>query len=101
MARTQAKGQNSLHPHLMHSPGPVGKQATKHQPALKAVASSWVRACVQSCLTLRNPRDHIAHQALCPWDSPGKNTGVGCHALLQRIFLTQGLNPRLLCLLHW
>ena len=30
---------------------------------------------------------------LCPWDSPGKNTGVGCHALLQRTFLTQGLNP--------
>ena len=28
-------------------------------------------------------------------DSPGKNTGVGCHALLQRIFPTQGLNPGL------
>ena len=26
---------------------------------------------------------------LCPWDSPGKNTGVDCHSLLQRIFLTQ------------
>ena len=34
---------------------------------------------------------------LCPWDFPGKNTGVGCHFLLHRIFLTQGLN---LCLLH-
>ena len=34
-------------------------------------------------------------------DSPGKNTGVGCHFLLQRIFPTQGLNPRLLHLLHW
>ena len=34
---------------------------------------------------------------LCPWNSPGKNTGVGCHFLLQGIFLTQGLNP---CLLH-
>ncbi|XP_055426747.1 uncharacterized protein LOC129645509 [Bubalus kerabau] len=33
---------------------------------------------------------------LCPWDSPGKNTGVGCHALLQRIFPTQGSNPGLL-----
>ena len=30
---------------------------------------------------------------LCPWDSPGKNTGVSCHALLQGIFPTQGLNP--------
>ena len=33
---------------------------------------------------------------LCPWNFPGKNTGVGCHALFQGIFLTQGLNPRLL-----
>ena len=33
---------------------------------------------------------------LCPWDSPGKNTGVGCHFLLQGIFLTQGSNPGLL-----
>ena len=33
---------------------------------------------------------------LCPWDSPGRNTGVGCHALLQGIFPTQGLNPGLL-----
>jgi len=33
---------------------------------------------------------------LCPWDSPGKNTGVGCHFLLQRIFLSQGSNPYLL-----
>ena len=32
---------------------------------------------------------------LCPWDFPGKSTGVGCHFLLQRIFLTQGLNPGL------
>ena len=37
----------------------------------------------------------------CPWDSPGKDTGVGCHFLLQGIFLTQGSNPCLLCLLHW
>ena len=34
-------------------------------------------------------------------DSSGKNTGVGCHLLLQRIFVTQGSNPRLLQLLHW
>ena len=33
---------------------------------------------------------------LCPWDSPGKNTEVACHALLQGIFPTQGLNPGLL-----
>ena len=33
---------------------------------------------------------------LCPWHSPGKNTGVGSHSLLQRIFLTQESNPGLL-----
>ena len=32
---------------------------------------------------------------LCPWDFPGKNTRVGSHFLLQRIFLTQGSNPGL------
>ena len=37
----------------------------------------------------------------CPWNYPGKNTGVGCHFLLQGIFLTQGSNPCLLGFLHW
>ena len=35
------------------------------------------------------------------WASLAKNTEVGCHALLQGIFLTLGSNPCLLCLLHW
>ena len=38
---------------------------------------------------------------LCPWNFPGKNTGEGCHFLLQRIFPTQGANPHLLCLPYW
>ena len=33
---------------------------------------------------------------LCPWDFPGKNTGMGCHFPLQGIFLTQASNPSLL-----
>ena len=38
----------------------------------------------------------VARQAPpCPWNSPGKNTGVGCYFLLQGIFLTQGLNSGL------
>ena len=53
---------------------------------------------LQSCLTLC---DRMDCRLFCPWDFPGKNTGVGCHFLLQGIFLTQGLNPHLLCLLHW
>ena len=46
----------------------------------------------QWCLILCNPR------VFCPWDSPGKNTGVVCHSLLWGIFLTQRSNP---CLLHF
>ena len=42
-----------------------------------------------------------SHQApLCPWDYPGKNTGMDCHFLLQGILPTQGSNPHLLCLMH-
>ena len=42
------------------------------------------------------PRRLQPARLLCPWDSPGRNTGVGCHALLQGIFLTQELNQDLL-----
>ena len=52
------------------------------------------------CLTLCDPHGLQPSRLLCPWDSPGKNTGVGVHFLLQRIFPTQGLNLHLLCLLH-
>ena len=59
------------------------------------------RMCVcsaaQSCLTLQPPELQPTRLPF-PWDSPGKNTGVGCHFLLQGIFLTQGSSPPLL---HW
>ena len=45
----------------------------------------------QSCPTLCDPMD-CSLRLLHLWDSPGKNTGVGCHFLLQEIFPTQGLN---------
>ena len=41
------------------------------------------------------PRRRQPTRLLCPWDSPGKNTGMGCYALLQGIFPTQGSNPGL------
>ena len=49
---------------------------------------------LQSCRTLCNTMDCtiVPARLLCPWDSPGKNTGVGCHAFLQGIFPTQKLN---------
>ena len=38
---------------------------------------------------------------LCPWNSPGKNTGVGCHLILLGIQPSWDSNLHLLCLLHW
>ena len=56
---------------------------------------------IQSCLTLCSPIAYSPPRLLCPWNFPGKNTGVGCHFLLQAIFQTQELNMCLMCLLHW
>ena len=49
----------------------------------------------QSCPTLCNPMDCSPPGSSVHGDSPGKNTGVRCHALLQGIFPTQGSNPSL------
>ena len=49
----------------------------------------------ESCLTLCDPIDGSPPGSSVLGDSPGKNTGVGCHALLQGIFPTQALNPGL------
>ena len=49
--------------------------------------------CLLSLLTLCNPMDCSPPRLLCPRDFPGKNIRVGCHLLLQGIFLTQGSNP--------
>ena len=67
--------------------------------------SSPMRVCVCVCVcsvvsdTLR-PYGLWPARFLSPWDSLGENTGRRCHFLLQGIFLTQGLNPRPLRLLH-
>ena len=47
----------------------------------------------QSRPTLCNPMGYSPPGSFDHGDSPGKNTGAGCHALLQGIFPTQGLNP--------
>ena len=49
----------------------------------------------QSCLTLCNPMDCSPLGSSVHGDSPGKNTRIGCHALLQGIFPTQRSNPGL------
>ena len=67
---------------------------------ISALNQSRVNASAQAlqfCLSLYEPMEPPG--LLHPWDSPGKNTGVGCSAFLQGIFLTQGLNLHLLGLL--
>ena len=54
-----------------------------------------------SDLTLCDPGDCSSPGSSDHGDSSGKNTGMGCHVLLQGIFLTQGSNPHLSRLLHW
>ena len=55
-------------------------------------------ACAQSTVMSDSLRSHglWLSSLLCPWKFPGKNTGVGCHFLVQGIFPTQGSNPGLL-----
>ena len=53
-----------------------------------------VLRCICVCLAAS---DFVQLHEQCPWNFPGKSTGVGCHFLLQGIFPTQGWNP---CLLH-
>ena len=71
-----------------------------------ATQSVYVELCVCVCVcsvmsdSLR-PHGLSPTRLLCPWDFPGKTTGVDCHFLLQGIFPIQGLNPCFLYLLHW
>ena len=74
----------------LHLPIPVfGGQTLRDSDASLRGKDQGVSDSVR-LLGLRSAR------LLCPWDSPGKDTGVGCHFLLLGIFQTQGSNPRLL-----
>ena len=72
------------------------KSATRYHFTPTDVLSSVIKACP----TL-GPHGLEPTRLLCPWNFPSKNTGVGCHFLLQGIFLTQGSNPCLLLFLCW
>ena len=66
----------------------------------KTKISKWTSMCAlclvsRLCPTLHDPMDCSPPGSSVHGDSPGKNTGVGCHALLQGVFPTQGLNPGL------
>ena len=69
------------------------------EPMSLALAGGWASEeseVAQSCLTLCNPMNCSLPRFSIHGIFPGNNTGVGCHFLLQGIFLTQGLNPGLL-----
>ena len=79
---------------LAHVAGVKVKLTT---PATESPGNLWHVLCTvaQSCPTLCDPRDCSPPGSSVHGDSPGQSTGVGCHALLQGIFLTQGSNPDL------
>ena len=87
-----------------------GKQTFLSQGTNGTISSRFKRTrgsfqvCVLTCSVMSDsvqPCELQPARLLCPQNFPGKNTGVGCHFLLQGIFLTQGLNLPLLGLLHW
>ena len=60
-----------------------------------------VHTCACTCSVMSDSlqsRGQWPRRLFCPWGFPGKNTGVSCHFLLQKIFSTQRLKPGLL---HW
>ena len=72
----------------------IGLQQEPTLPSLWPALDYCVLCLVtQSCLTLCDPMDYSPPGSSV--NSPGENTGVGCHALLQGIFPTQGSNPGL------
>ena len=74
-------------------------------PAAHGAPFWYIWSCgysvAQSHPTLCSPMYCSPPGSFCPWNFPSKNTGVSSHFLLQGIFLTQGLNPHLLCILYW
>ena len=72
------------------------------QRLLNEIMVAHILSCFRRVKLLgTHPMDYNPLRLLCPWDSPGKNTGVGYHAPLQGTFLTQRLNLCLLYPMHW
>ena len=64
---------------------------------LALAAAAAAAKSLRSCLTLR-PHRQQPTRLLCPWESPGKNTGVGCHFLLQCMKVKSQSEVAQLCL---
>ena len=88
------QGSDPCHLHWQAGSLPMSHQGSP-QISLCCVVLSC-SAVSDSC----DPMDYNSPGFSVHGDSPGKNTGVGCHILIQGIFLTQGSNPYLLWLVH-
>ena len=79
---------------------PCTRKQQRQCPPVQLLSQLLLCCCVLTklCLTLLRPHRLQPTSLLRPRDFPGKNTGLGCHFLLQGIFPTQGWNPHLL---HW
>ena len=93
---------NSRPSFLREKPSNRDAPAVFH-PGLHAGQGGLLHGSPQSSTCLRKRvsqstslQPQASRRLLCPWDPPGKNTGVGCHAFLQGIFPTQEQNPCLL-----
>ena len=107
-AGVQLVGPRPLHPARVSLRCRCLHAATLLRPRAAAARALLTHVSVRCSLAVQSPsrvgslRPHGLSPArlLCPWDSPGKSPGMGCHALLQGVFPTQGSNPCLLRLLH-
>ena len=71
-----------------------GKQREKvRSKPVSAAYELYVPVCSLSPVRLCDPMDCSTSGPLCPWDSLGKNTGVGCHFIFQEIFPHPGVEP--------
>ena len=69
---------------------------SRESPVCVCVCVCVSHSVMSNCLQPHELDKSEPARLLYPWDSPDKNRGAGCHSLLQRIFLTQGLNLGLL-----
>ena len=85
---------------LLHQNLPGG---SSHTAFIAFCYISFYLACMLSCFSCAGLFSTLWMQPtrlFCPWRSPSKKSGVGCHSFLQGIFPTQGLTPRVLWLLN-
>ena len=91
---------SEIMPFAVYMDGPRNDHTKWSKSEREAYGSTYkaTKKCVSHIVVSDSFRSHGLHPAwpLRPWDSPGKDTGVGCHFPLQGIFPTQGSNLGLL-----